>query len=366
MMTRLRIFVDCHVFDGSFQGTTTYIKGIYKELVKDSSIQFYLGANDISHVRQVFGDQPNIKYLTYARKNKFYRLLWDIPRLLKRHKIDIAHFQYIVPPVKPCIYITTIHDVLFLDYPHLFPATYKLRNNFLFKWSARRADVVLTVSSYSQERIRAHFGIDDVFVTPNAVDPLFFEPFSKKELQERVLQKFGLGQYWLYVSRWEPRKNHHAILKVFIDNGWFTDYHLVFVGDKAIDNADFDNLYKSLTDAQRARVVMLSKVSFPDLVLLTRAASLAVYPSIAEGFGIPPLEAAAAGVPVSCSGSSAMSDFTFFGQHLFDPASVHDMQRAISLIMEEPARDLGESIRSKYDWAASASIMRTIFTRIAK
>jgi hypothetical protein len=98
--SKIKIFVDCHVFDNGFQGTRTYIQGLYQELAKDENILFYFAANDIENLESVFGAKKNIKFLKYTFKNKFLRLLLNIPYLIIRNKIDFAHFQYIVPPIK--------------------------------------------------------------------------------------------------------------------------------------------------------------------------------------------------------------------------------------------------------------------------
>ena len=120
MTKNLNIFIDCHVFDGSFQGTTTYLKGIYLEMIKEEKYQCYFAANNIENIKSIFGEQSNVHYLKYSSHNKFYRLLFDIPKLIKQNKIDYAHFQYIVPPFKHCKYITTVHDVFVFRLPTIF------------------------------------------------------------------------------------------------------------------------------------------------------------------------------------------------------------------------------------------------------
>lgn len=361
-MPKIKIFVDCHVFDSGFQGTTTYIKGLYTELVNDVDKEFYFAANNPETIKAVFGENDNIHYLKYSSKNKFYRLLFDIPSLIKKNKIDFAHFQYIVPPVKKCKYINTIHDILFLDYPELFPLSYRLRNGFLFRLSAKLSDYVLTVSDYSKKSIAKHYRNNNVIVTPNAVDAEFYKAYNKQEAIHEAKQLFNIDNYWLYVSRWEPRKNHHTLLEVFVKYEHYKKYQLVFVGDKALYNAEFEELYKSLNQEIKSRVILLEKVNFKNLLVIMRGAKLFVYPSIAEGFGIPPLEAAAAGIPVACSGSSAMSDFDFLGEGLFDPLSLQDMDRAIKAMLKPDVQNVKDRLAERYNWQKSADVMRKIFS----
>src|SRR5690349_20942804 len=113
---KIKIFVDAHVFDSTYQGTTTYIKGIYSELVKDSGFEITLAATNVDNLKKQF-PHPEFKFLHLPKCSKIKRLLVDIPRLIKEHKFHYAHFQYIIPLRRKCRTINTIHDLLFLDFP---------------------------------------------------------------------------------------------------------------------------------------------------------------------------------------------------------------------------------------------------------
>jgi glycosyltransferase involved in cell wall biosynthesis len=348
-------FVDCHVFDGNLQGTTSYIKGLYSELIKDKSKTFFLAAFDIQNLQSVFGTYENLVYLKYKSKNKFIRLLFDIPKLIKTNAIDYAHFQYIVTPIKKCKYIVTLHDVLFLDFPEYFPFFYKIKNKFLFKASANYSDVVLTVSEYSKKQIQEHFNISKIAITPNAVDPIYFETYNKKTAKETIKSKFKVTDYFLYVSRWEPRKNRYTLLKSFVENQYYKEYNLVFVGDKAIKDVIYETYYDSLDCEIKESIYTFTEVNFQDLLLLVRGASLSIYPSIAEGFGIPPLESLAAGVPTICSNTTAMSDFYFLENCLFDPLSIADINKKIQIgLNDNIVLQKRAIVQAKYNWKFAA------------
>lgn len=360
-MQKTSIFVDCHVFDGNLQGTTTYLKGLYHELIKDKSKNFFLAAHNIEKLQSIFGIYENVTYLQYSSKNKFFRLLFDIPKLITQNKIDYAHFQYVVPPVKRCKYIVTIHDILFLDFPEYFPRFYRIKNSFLFKYSANKSEVVLTVSEYSKERIERHFNISDVKIIPNAVDSEYFKQYNKENEAQVVKNKFNLENYFLFVSRWEPRKNHLTLLKTFVENGYYKKYKLVFVGDDAIENKRYNNYYNLLGNEVKEQIISLKKIGFHDLVHLVRASTLSVYPSFAEGFGIPPLESIASSIPTVCSNTTAMSDFKFIGNCLFDPSSSDDLNLKIMIALQDDLiEEKRNEVRLKYKWDLSAQIFQKL------
>jgi glycosyltransferase involved in cell wall biosynthesis len=354
-MKNTKIFVDCHVFDGPFQGSTSYLRGLYFQLIKQRNITFFLASNDPNHLEMIFGRHENVVYLKYQCKNKFSRLLIDIPFLISKYKIDFAHFQYIVSPIKRCKYIVTIHDVMFLDFPQYFPKNYKIKNKFLFQWSAKKSEIVLTVSNYSKNRIEHHFNLKKIFVTHNAVDAVFLESFPKVAAQEYIQYHFGITNFFLFVSRFEPRKNHITLLKVFIENKYYLDRELVFIGNDAIECKDFDRYYNTLADEIRSKIKILKKVNFNDLVQFTRAADLSIYPSIAEGFGIPPLESVAVKTPTICSNTTAMSDFNFIREFLFRPLDEKEMNEKIqqALVHSNWEHNKLEMLK-KYNWENSA------------
>lgn len=355
-MNVINVFVDCHVFDGPFQGSTSYLKGLYFELIQDKRMRFFLASNNSQALENIFGTHANVVYVQYRFTNKFLRLLINIPLLIQQYKIDYAHFQYIVPPIKLCRYIVTTHDVMFLDFPDFFPKNFKIKNGVLFRWSALKSEVVLTVSEYSKERIKQHFGIQKIHVTHNAVDPAFLEPFDKKVAKDYVESHFGIADFYLFVSRFEPRKNHFQLLKTFVEKQHYKHKSLALVGNQALDCADFDAYYNGLSSDIKSKIKIFRKVNFHDLLMFTRAADLSVYPSVAEGFGIPPLESIATETPTICSNTTAMSNFDFLKEFLFDPMNREQMNEKINRALSyNNWPQVKQKMVEKYNWKNAAN-----------
>lgn len=356
MKTTKRILVDCHKFDEDLQGITTYIEGLYKELIKTQSIDFFLVANKIEALQKIFGKSSNVHYIKLPSKSKWKRLLVDLPRIIKKHQIDFAHFQYVVPPIKYCQYIVTIHDVLFLDFPEYFSKGYIKKNHFLFKKSAKLSDVVFTVSPYSKKRIEHYFNLKrEVYITPNAVNSYYYQVYNKAIEKEYVFKKYSILNYFLLISRIEPRKNHDLLLQVFVENKYYLQHDLVFIGKRDLEYRKFEKLLQNLPAEVLKKIHFFENIDNEELLHFIRGAELAVYPSFAEGFGIPPLETLAAKIPTVCSNTTAMQDFTFLKNFQFNPKSKVSLQNSIEYgLSHEIDEKMIQILREQYSWKQSA------------
>lgn len=282
------------------------------------------------------------------------------PLILKKGVYDYAHFQYILPFFlsKKTKFITTIHDIIPIDFPKYYSIFYRLKVNLLFRRAAKKSDLLLTVSEYSKNRISIRFKIpsEKIHVTENAVKDIFI-----KENNFPVSSKKNYENYFLYVSRIEERKNHLMLLKAFVDGKFYKNFFLIFVGSGSFKNSEFYKYYVSLESKIKSRVNFFTGLSDNELENVYKNASLFIYPSIAEGFGIPPLEAAICLKKVVCSNSTAMSDFDFFNEYSFNPLDENELINQIRKILidkDYPAERIKNEITNKYSWKRSAEILK--------
>lgn len=357
--TQTAFFIDCHVFDKGFQGTRTYIQGLYLELIKEKDKKFYFAAVNLENLISIFGNHDNVFYLKYSSNNAVFRLLIEIPYLIRKYKIEFAHFQYRVPPLKLCKYIVTTHDVLFEDYPEYFPKLNRLQSFYTYKLSAKMSEIVFTVSEYSKNQIIKHLKVKEVTVMPNGIENIFYQNYNKEEVQKKVLDSYGISNYLIFISRWEPRKNHHLLLSTFNNLELYKNHHLVFVGDDTFKNKEYDKIYNTLAEEVKNKVVILKRLSFEKMITLLRGASVSIYPSKAEGFGIPPLESIAARVTTISSNTTAMSDFDFMNQYFFNPSDEQEFANKLQMVIDKKDLDIDnkiEIIKQRYNWKLSAAI----------
>lgn len=365
-MTPTRIFVDAHQFDNGFEGAASFIQGLYLSLVRErpSEFKIYLGCAHPQKVAASFEGDPHFETVQYGAAHRFRRLTYEIPKAIARVRPDLAHFQYFTPLIKTCPWIVTIHDVLFNDFPQYFPPGYARLRNVLFPLSARRANLLTTVSPYSKERISAWYRIDParINVVPNGVSRNRADdgdlPAPTSPVAELLKSAEG---YLLCVSRFEPRKNQAAVLQAFIEGGfWRQGMHLVFVGSRTLKGGDFDATLAATSAVARDKVHFMEGLSFADVQRLYAHAVAAVYPSLAEGFGMPPLEAAVAGVPSLCARNTAMSDFSPLAPYFFDATDRDELTLKLRDVVEnraahkKMAEGIAAEVAERYSWAVAA------------
>jgi glycosyltransferase involved in cell wall biosynthesis len=362
----MNILIDAHIFDDFFHGARSFIKGLYnaileKEKVSPTGNRYYFAATNIENLRDNFPPSECVEYIRLKSNGSFGRLFYEYPRIIKKYKIDLAHFQYIVPFVKSCRYIVTIHDLIFLEMPEYYNSRYRFLRKYLFAKAYKKADIISTVSEYSKRQVHSLFGKDkQVHILPNACsnELLRFRPGMK---EDEWLAEKELRPYILYVSRFEPRKNHHALLQAYVSSGLHKTFDLVLIGHKTIPVPAFDSVYLTLTaEIKRSIRIISDPVTDEQLYHYLKFAAVFVYPSLAEGFGIPPLEAAASGTPVVCSDKTAMADFTFFREGHIDP-SVGNISDALQKklfgekhAIENECRRINEYVRLTYTWENTA------------
>jgi len=373
---KIRLFVDAHCFDKEHQGTRAYIKRIYTEFSKKNShVELYFGARDIDNLQRELENIPNSKFIKYRFPFTITRLLIEVPLLIRRYRIDLAHFQYIIPLIRNCRYIVTTHDVLFNDFKSEFPTFYRLSRNFLFRYSIRHADIVTTVSEYSKASIRKYFKVgSEIYITPNGVSEDFFEPFDKNTSRNYINEKFGIARYLLFVSRFEPRKNHALLLRAYLDlKLYLKGYSLVLLGHMSMKEPEFNTLLNHLPDDIKRFILVSATVNDQDLYHFYRGADVFIYPSKAEGFGLPPIEAGALKIPVICSNATAMYDFTFFGEYHIDPENYELFVQKINQIISNPPSEaqlakISNEIANRYLFNNAATklseaILNTLFLK---
>lgn len=360
-MKKIKILVDGRWFDSYYSGVSTYIKGLYNDLSKDQNFEITIIGSNIAKLKEEF--PKNIKFIQLNSRFNLKRLYYDIPKIIKENNFDYAHFQYICPISKPCRFIVTLHDLLFLEYKKSFPLTFILKNSFLFYISSLRADMILTVSEYSKKQIIKIFRTcpNKIYITPNGILSKFCEEVKSNDIKT----KYNIGEYILYVSRLEPRKNHLGLIKSFVELELYNNYQLVLIGKKTISNVNLDKYINSLSDTIKSKIVFIENTSEEDLHGFYSNASLFAYPSLSEGFGIPPIEAISCGTKTICSNATALIDFDFLSTYQFNPNNLNELKDKIIFALNDksyPIDDYKSIINERYNWSNISNSYKLLLT----
>ncbi len=360
MSKPIKLLIDMHYFDGAREGVTSYLAGLYRAMIKlDANINFYFCATDIDGLKDIFGEHSNIFYIKIPNTDYCRRMFMIYPELIDKLQIDFSHFQYSCPFRCKGKKIVTIHDIFFEDMKDGYPLKYRLPRHFLFRYAARHADLLLTVCDYSKQRIAAHYRVDGnrIIITPNAVSVTLADDVAKSHVD--IPAKYGIGKYILYLSRKEPRKNHLALVEAYeLSKLWEKGYDLALVGKPSVAIPELESCLKKLPRTIREHIFMIDGVDYPELCGWYKSASLFVYSSIAEGFGIPPLEAAVCKIPVICSNLTSMADFSFFGKNHIDPNHRNLLAERMIDVLKNPElqniNQIAKIITNRYSWENTA------------
>jgi len=262
-----------------------------------------------------------------------------IPIQLKREAIDLFHApHYTLPALTPCRSIVTIHDCIHLRFPQYLPNRLAHGYARAALWTAtHRSDRVLTVSEASKQDILAFFDIpaNKITVIPNAIDDCFFVPPPDKNI-ERIRERYQLqAPFLLYVGNVHPHKNLERLLDAFykVRSLGHDDLTLLIIGD---DITRYAKLRRAVHRYQLHRYVrFLGFVPNETLRVLYHLARAFVFPSLYEGFGLPPLEAMASGTAVVTSNVSSLPEVTGDAAILVDPHSQDAIAGGICRVLED-------------------------------
>ncbi|MDE5946487.1 MAG: glycosyltransferase family 4 protein [Oscillospiraceae bacterium] len=286
---------------------------------------------------------------------------------------DITHFfNYIVPPKVKGKIVVTVHDMVYKAFPETVRARTKYMLDTGLRKSMKRADIIVTDSEFSKSEIIKYFPCykDKIRVVPCGVDLKRFYPDNDIKRIEEVKKNLEIeGEYFLYLGTIEPRKNLQRLIEAysrFIDNNDNLP-KLVLAGGKGwLYNDIFEKVKKLNLDN---KVIFTKYVPSGDMRYLMCGASAFLFPSIYEGFGMPPLEAMACGVPVLISGEASLPEVTGKSAVIVDAYSSDSIAQGIDKIYHDKnlrARLIKEGIeRAKgFTWEKSAEILYNIYREI--
>ncbi len=365
----MKIGINVQALGTQVGGDETYIRNIVRGLARidrDGDYTLFFTPPVASETPPL--DVDHMRRVVVRPRNPLVRLPLTFPLMLARERIDVVHVQYVAPPLCPSRVVVSVHDIAYERYPHFFPPSVVAQFRVCVPLAVRHSAAVLTLSEFSRRDIVRRYGVpeDKIVVAPCAADPSF-QPIHDWERLAMVRARYETGEgYILCVGNLQPRKNLKTLIDAYIRlrRGDVTRHRLVLVGRQAW-------LHDDIFAAARASgyaddLVFTGYVPQDDLVALYNAADLFVYPSIFEGFGLPPLEAMACGTPVVTSNTSALPETVGEAALTVDPLDADALARAMAMVLRHDAARarfaaLGPRRASAFSWEATARIVLGVY-----
>lgn len=351
----MKIAIDGHSLGTQSGGNETYYRQLVRGLIQDKSDNHYHLFYSYPSALNEFPWDARFGF-SKIPTNPIQRIGVSLPRLLQKTKPEVFHCQYVKPPFVRIPTVVTIHDLAHEHYPEFFHPLEAFRMKRLVRWTARRADHILTVSEFSAADIAKRFGVprEKITVAYQAAAP-DFRPRDGAQCREHVAKNYGIDSpFILYVGRIQARKNLPRLVEAYARlRKQGIDAKLVMVGKKDWQSEHLLEKIKEL--GLEACVIFPGFVPFDDLPLFYNAAEVFVFPSIFEGFGLPVMESMASGVATITSFGSSLEEVAGDGALLVDPHDTGSIADALGRLLGDPGlrRDLaGRGLRRSAEFKA--------------
>jgi len=361
-------------------GLATYIRNVVRTLSRvDAANEYYLVGNP-ARFEQLGPLPDNFHLLALQNPERTFANHVEMQRTLATHHVDVVHVPN--PFWRPLLtrkpYVITVHDLLeYLYQARTSNGVRRAFHSFMTRQAMQRAARIFAVSNFTKRDVSRLFDVEPskIEVVYNALDESFQRGHATPEEQETVRGRYQIDSpFLLYAGRISPHKNvarlieAFAALKARLDKeDIFGDLKLIIIGDEVSRNPDIRRAV--VRGGMQYDVRFLGFVPIDVLRIFFDMAKVFVFPSLYEGFGLPPLEAMAHGTPVVASNTSALPEVVGEAALLVNPENIFEISRAMHrLLTDQPMRDrmkaAGLEQAQRYSWEASVRRMLEVYAEV--
>jgi len=374
----MRVGIDAHILGKGKGGVETALLGIIRalaELDRENEYLLYVTAN---HPFRGGILPANFRLRPLPVSNPWIERPFVIPLLYRQDRLDVIHLQRMMPPWGCRRCVLHIHDVLYETQPRFFPVAKRLIFNSISRASVRRAARIVTVTESVRRDILRIYGIapDRVTVISNGIDSTMFHLPALNSLVAPIGPSRGVkGPYILVLGMLERHKNTHVAIEAF-DRFARThpEFSLVLIGQSRSEarGGYVRELQLQISRSQSpGRVVMPGYVSNEERLAWIQGAWMLVFPGTAEGFGLPPLEAMACGLPVIVAETAVAKEVYGEAALMTKPLDPHSIAQAMhSLVSDETLlrRMIGRGLAraGRFTWAKVAAKLIDVYRDAAE
>src|SRR5579872_5704938 len=361
-------------------GIGTYIRNIVNQFARNNAGSGYLLIGQQSHIQQFDPLPGNFTLLEYPSDPGSFHTHMHLPYLLHKRGVDLLHMPWFyAPAIVPSRLVLTVHDLTdILTPPPGISATLQAGRLFFARRALARADRILAVSHSSKRDLSRVFDVPEgkIEVVYNALDERFLrEPMP--EGADRILERHAVTDpFVLYAGNIKPQKNLPRLIEAFAvakaelrDHPVYSKLKLLLIGDSAEEHSDLRRAV--LSSRVQSDVRFLGFVPHSVLRVFYSRASAFLFPSLYEGFGLPPLEAMAHGAPVLTSSVSSLPEVFSQAALLVNPENIFEIARGIRQILTENVlrqtlRRRGYERAQMYSWETAARLVHAAYQSVLR
>ncbi len=307
---------------------------------------------------------------------------FELNRILRHHKVDLLHVPHLFwkPQSVPCPYVVTVHDLL--DHLYKVNSASWIKRSLHFEFTKRvlhRAARIFAVSNFSKKDTERLFQVpaDKIEVIYNALDDRFRQGHASEADRKLIAERYQVRYpFLLYAGRISPHKNVVRIIEAFAalkaelqKEGQYPDLKLIIIGDELSKHPDLRRAV--VKTRMQHEVRFLGFVPIGVLRIFYDLAKVFVFPSLYEGFGLPPLEAMAHGTPVVTSNTSSIPEVVGNAAVMVNPENVFEIMHALHRVLcdqavREKLKSRGAVQAQRFSWDESVRRMLEVYHEVVQ
>ncbi len=361
-------------------GITTYIRNVVRTLGRVDRQNEYFLIGMVERLREIGELPPNLHLVPFVEPEPGLRTYMEFRRVVKHLDCDLVHIPHTfwLPRPTHCPYVMTVHDVL--DYLYRV----KSRSNFsqmvhyrMTRFALHHAARIFAVSNFSKQDVSRLFQVPEskIEVVYNAIDDRFRMGHASEADRQMIAERYQVHYpFILYAGRISPHKNVVRTIEAFsalktelAKDGLMEDLKLIIIGDEVSKHPDLRRAV--IKSGVQYDVRFLGFVPIDVLRIFYDTAKVFIFPSLYEGFGLPPLEAMSHGTPVVASNTTSLPEVVGKAAVLVNPENLFEIKRALYRVLTDAAlrekmRQAGVEQAAKFSWDASVKRMIEVYEEV--
>ncbi len=363
-------------------GIGTYIRNVVRTLARLDRGHRYVLIGSAESFQEMGPLPQNFELESFPHPESSARNVFEFQQIVSRYRCDLVHVPHLFwrPRYMSCPYVLTVHDLLtFLQPRQEGSPLRRMVQDYLTRRALHHAARICAVSDFTKHDVMRVFGVPEssIEVTYNAIDERFRQGHATDADRQFIAERYQVNYpFLLYAGNIKPHKNIVRIIEAFSalktelkKDGEFADLRLIIIGDELSQHPDLRRTV--IKSGVQNDVRFLGFVPTEVLRIFYDTAKIFVFPSLYEGFGLPPLEAMAHGTPVVCSNVSSLPEVVGNAAVLVNPENVFEIMRALHrVLLDQPLRERlkqrSYEQAARFSWEASVSRLVEIYEEVGR